>query len=96
MIRLNITAEGFTEERFITDILRPHLLQFDVYVEVRKVLTNRRLGKRGGIVGYQKFRNDVTQWFRECPDVYHSTFIDLYGLPDAEMKEFSRRGQRNT
>jgi hypothetical protein len=80
MIRLNITAEGFSEERFVTDILRPHLLNFNIYAEVRKVLTNRKLRKRGGIVGYQKFKNDVTQWFKECPDVYHTTFIDLYGL----------------
>lgn len=80
MIRLNITAEGFSEERFIADIIRPHLINFNVYTEVRKVLTNRKLRKRGGIVGYGKFKNDVTQWFRECPDVYHSTFIDLYGL----------------
>jgi hypothetical protein len=80
MIRLNITAEGFSEERFVTEMLRPHLLNFNVYVEVRKVLTNRKLRKRGGIVGYQKFKNDVTQWFRECPDVYHTTLIDLYGL----------------
>ena len=80
MIRLNITAEGFSEERFVTDMLRPHLLDFGVYAEVRKVLTNRKLRKRGGIVGYIKFRNDVSQWFRECPDVYHTTLIDLYGL----------------
>lgn len=80
MIRLNITAEGFSEERFVSDMLRPHLLNFNIYVEVRKVLTNRKLRKRGGIVGYQKFKNDVTQWFKECPDVYHTTLIDLYGL----------------
>lgn len=80
MIRLNITAEGFTEERFVTDILRNHLLSYNVYVEVRKVLTNRKLKKRGGIVSYDKFKNDVTQWFKECPDVYHTTLIDLYGL----------------
>ncbi len=80
MIRLNITAEGFSEERFVTDMLRPHLLNFGIYAEVRKVLTSRKLRKRGGIVSYQKFKNDITQWFRECPDVYHTTLIDLYGL----------------
>ena len=80
MIRLNITAEGFSEERFVSDILRPHLLNFNIYADVRKVLTNRKLRKRGGIVGYGKFKNDVTQWFKECPDVYHTTLIDLYGL----------------
>ncbi len=81
MIRLNITAEGFSEERFVTDMLRPHLWNnFGISAEVRKVLTNRKLKKRGGIVGYQKFKNDISQWFKECPDVYHTTLIDLYGL----------------
>lgn len=80
MIRLNITAEGFSEEKFVTDILRPHLLKFNVYAHVRKVLTSRKLKKRGGIVSYLKFKNDVTQWFKESPDVYHTSLIDLYGL----------------
>lgn len=80
MIRLNITAEGFSEEKFVSDLLRPHLLKFDIYTDVRKVLTNRRLRKRGGIVGYGKFKNDVCQWIKEQPKAYHSTFIDLYGL----------------
>jgi hypothetical protein len=80
MIQLNITAEGFSEERFVADIIRPHLLNFGIYTHVRKVLTNRKLRKRGGIVGYGKFKNDVTQWFKECPDAYHTTLIDLYGL----------------
>ncbi len=51
MIRLNITAEGFSEERFVSDILRPYLLDFNIYTDVRKVLTNKKLRKRGGIVG---------------------------------------------
>jgi hypothetical protein len=80
MIRLNITAEGFSEELFVSEILRPHLLSFNVYAEVRKVLTSRKLNKRGGIVSYGKFKNDITRWFKECPDVYHTTLIDLYGL----------------
>jgi hypothetical protein len=80
MTRVNITSEGFSEERFVTDILRPHLLQFNIYVETRKMLTNRKLKKRGGIVGYDKFKNDVKQWFHECPNDYHTTLIDLYGL----------------
>ncbi len=83
MIRLNITAEGYSEERFVTDMLRPHLLNFNIYAEVRKVLSSRKLRKRGGIVTYDKFKKDISQWFKECPDVYHTTLIDLYGInPD--------------
>lgn len=80
MIRLNITAEGFSEERFVSDVLRPHLLNFNVYADVRKILTNRKLKKRGGIVKYERFKKDVSQWIKESPDAYHTTFIDLYGL----------------
>lgn len=80
MIRLNITAEGFSEEKFVSEIIRPHLLQFGIYTDVRKVLTNRKLRKRGGIVGYGKFRNDVIQWIKEQPNAFHTTFVDLYGL----------------
>lgn len=79
-IRLNITVEGFSEEKFVTELLRPHLLNFNIYVEARKVLINKKLRGRGGIVGYGKFKNDIVQWFKECPNVYHTTVIDLYGL----------------
>ena len=80
MIRLNLTAEGFSEERFARDILAPHLVHFNVALDVRKILTNRKLRKRGGIVSFQRFHNDITQWIKEQPGAYHTTFIDLYGL----------------
>lgn len=80
MTRLNFTAEGFSEERFVKDILAPHLVHFNVVVDVRRILTNRKLRKRGGIVSFQRFKNDVTQWIKEQPNAYHTTFIDLYGL----------------
>lgn len=61
-------------------MIRPHLLQFNIDVSVRKVLTSRKLKKRGGIVSFGKFRNDVTQWIKEEPAAWHTTCIDLYGL----------------
>ena len=80
MIRLNVTVEGFSEERFVKDVLSPHLVTFGIAVYVRKVLTNRKLRKRGGIVSFGKFKNDVMQWVKEQPQAYHTTFIDFYGL----------------
>jgi hypothetical protein len=91
--RLNITAEGFSEERFVKDILYHHLLQFDIYTDVRKVLTSRKLKKRGGIVGYHKFKNDVTQWLKEDPKAYHTTLIDLYGLSNDFPGVIPTKGQ---
>ncbi len=80
MVRLNITAEGFSEERFVADVIRPHLLNLNIYADVRKALTSRKLRKRGGIVEYAKLKNDIFQWTTESPDAYHTTLIDLYGL----------------
>ena len=83
MIRVNITAEGFSEELFVKKILAPHLWnKFNIHTEVRKILTSRRLGKRGGMVSYGKFKNDVEQWIKESPQIHHTTLIDLYGLKD--------------
>ena len=87
MIILNITVEGFSEELFVKDILTPHLWQFNILVQVRKVLTNRKLRARGGVVSYLKFKNDIQTWFKESPKAYHTSLIDLYGL-DTEFPGF--------
>ena len=80
MIRLNITAEGASEAIFIEEMLRPHLLDFGKYVEVRKILTNRKQKVRGGMPSFTKIQQDITQWIREQPTAWHTTMIDLYGL----------------
>lgn len=80
MVRLNITAEGSSEEIFIEEMLRPHLLDFDIFVEVRKILTNKKQKVRGGMPSFKKLQQDITQWIREQPAAWHTTMIDLYGL----------------
>lgn len=92
MKRLNITVEGFSEEKFITDILRQHLLNFGIYAEARKALTNRKQRKRGGIVSYEKFKADVVRWCKESPQAWNTTFIDLYGLDTDFPGYFSTKG----
>lgn len=51
MIRLNIIAEGKTEEVFAKRILTEHLAYAGVYVSVRRVQTGRKSGRiyRGGM-----------------------------------------------
>ena len=45
-IRLHITAEGQTEERFVKEVLAPYLGEWDVWADARCGLTgkNNRLG----------------------------------------------------
>lgn len=47
-LQLYITVEGQTERQFADAVLRPHLANFEIDVRSRVVITNRKLGKRGG------------------------------------------------
>lgn len=89
-IRLHITAERQTEERFVKKILTPHLADRGIYTDVRCVLTSRdkRTGReyRGGFrrrSAYEKDRFDITTWLKEDnnPECRFTTMFDLYALP---------------
>ncbi|MBI5102133.1 MAG: DUF4276 family protein, partial [Nitrospirae bacterium] len=64
--------------------LRPHLAKFSIDVKSRVVLTNRKLGKRGGILDFDKIRGDLNRLMREDgnADARFTTMIDLYALPE--------------
>lgn len=87
MKRLHITVEGQTEEAFINKTLKQHLSQYEVYADVRCVLTSRKHNRkfRGGMTTYQKAKNDITRWlFEESGnnDVAFTTMFDYYALPE--------------
>ncbi|MCB1638534.1 MAG: DUF4276 family protein [Thiothrix sp.] len=88
MIRLHITAEGQTEQRFVNEVLRPHLAAFGVYTDVRCVITSKdnRASKefRGGMTTYARARNDILNWMKEdsAAECRFTTMFDLYALPD--------------
>lgn len=83
MIRLNITVEGQTEETFINQVVVPHLASYNVFVSVRRVETKRG-GQRGGMITYQKTKNDLLRWLKEDQhkEVRYTTMIDFYALPN--------------
>lgn len=85
-IRLNITAEGQTEERFIKDTLASYLGHFNISTDVRRVLTgkDKRKSYRGGVVSYIKAKKDIQSWLKEDnhSESRFSTMFDLYALPD--------------
>jgi len=93
MIRLHVIAEGQTEEEFINSVLGPHLCTFEIYANARCVETSRKrriysgrdLTKinRGGLLQYEKAKNDLLRWMREdqkC-DSFFTTMLDLYAIP---------------
>jgi hypothetical protein len=82
-IRLYLTVEGETELKFAKETLAPHLAQFEVEVRPRMVLTNRKLGKRGGALYFQRFKRDTTHLMKDDAkrEARFSTMMDLYALP---------------
>lgn len=82
-LRLYITTEGQSERKFADDVLRPHLAAFSIDVKTRVVLTNRKLGKRGGILDFDKIHGDLQRLMREDshPEARFTTMVDLYALP---------------
>lgn len=85
-IRLNITAEGQTEERFVKQTLAPYFGNFNISTDVRNVLTSKDKHKffRGGLVNYQKAKKDIQTWLKadKGRNVYFTTMFDFYALPN--------------
>ena len=83
-IRLNITTEGATEQRFVKDVLFMHLLPFHIYCDHRSVLTSKEYRKRGGITNYDKAKKDILRWIssEDSSDRRFTTMFDYYALPN--------------
>ena len=84
MKRVLILVEGQTEERFVKDVLCPHLWHLGI-VTIPKVATTKRVKRgpdfKGGITDYQKVANDLRRLLNDTGAVSVTTFIDYYGLP---------------
>lgn len=97
-IRINVTAEGQTEEQFAKKILSDFLVHKNLTVDARRVRTSRDKKKtyRGGLLDYQKAKKDIIEWMKEDnkQGVHFTTMFDLYALP-SDFPEFAE-GQKIT
>ncbi len=88
MIRLHITSEGQTEQRFVERVLKTHLEKRLVFTDARCVLTRKdnRTSReyRGGLLNYEKAKYDIRAWLKEDRDTMcrFTTMFDLYALPN--------------
>lgn len=91
MIRLHVTVEGQTEQRFVKDVLCSHLAEHSVLADARPVLTSKdkraRTEYRGGFRrtgAYETARKDICAWMKadRNADARFTTMFDLYALPE--------------
>lgn len=84
MKRVLILVEGQTEERFVKDVLQPHLLAFDIAPQAKLVTTKRvKAGKhfKGGVTGFKKIEDDLRRLLGDTGATLVTTMLDFYGFP---------------
>lgn len=86
-MRLIFVVEGPTEEAFVNETFRPHLLERGVYASATIVGTPKRRGSAPLIKGggdWSRWERDLRRVLGEQrgSDVRVTTMFDLYGLPE--------------
>jgi hypothetical protein len=82
MVRLLIHVEGQTEEDFVNEVLREHLVHRGYESVGARIVGNNRLRRRrGGIRGWPSVRKDIVNHLRQDPGCIATTMVDFYGLP---------------
>src|SRR5437016_4792220 len=80
MPRLLIHVEGQTEETTVKEVLRGHLLQ-QGFEDVAVRLFGDPGKSKGGIVSWGIAKRDILRTLKESSDLYVTTMVDYYGLP---------------
>ena len=95
MARVLILVEGQTEERFVTDVLAPHLESRQVWATPIILATKLPAGGgsfRGGVKSWNQIQRDVTKLLHGAGDAHVSTMLDYYALPGDVPGMGSRTG----
>jgi Domain of unknown function (DUF4276) len=84
MTRLLVHVEGETEEAFVNEMLRPHLVARGYHNVGARLLGNARQRlNRGGIRSWDVVRSDISRHLKGDSGAIATTMVDYYGLPDA-------------
>lgn len=83
MSRLFIQVEGPTEEDFVNEVLRRHLIDNHSYhaVDARIVGNSRLREKRGGIRGWSVVKKEIVERLQYDRGVFITMLVDYYALP---------------
>ena len=84
MKRLVFLVEGDTELLFINKHVIPHLYQkgFCNPMHAQKIVTNRKMNKKGGVINYEYLKNDMKRVLAQG-NIIITTFLDFFRLPNS-------------
>ncbi len=78
-----VHVEGQTEERFVNQLLAPHLYRVGYTSVSARLLGNaRQRSRRGGIRSWDLVRNDILNHLAADQATLATTMVDYYGLPE--------------
>jgi hypothetical protein len=82
-MRVYILCEGQTEDRFVKEILAPHLFRQNIYATPIICETKRTASKKykGGVSKYSKIRTELEILCKGDPTAFVTTMLDYYKLP---------------
>ncbi len=84
MARLLVHVEGQTEEVFVNEVLRNHLVARGYHSVEARIVGNARLrDRRGGIRAWLAVKRDIVNHLRADQACIATTMVDYYGLPEA-------------
>jgi hypothetical protein len=82
MARLLVHVEGQTEEVFVNELLREHLIGVGFESVSARIVGNARLRqRRGGIRPWPSVRKDIINHLKEDAGCLATTMVDFCGLP---------------
>jgi len=82
MARLLVHVEGQTEESFVNEILRNHLVAKGYYSVDARIVGNARMReRRGGIRVWPSVKKDIVNHLLEDRECIATTMVDYYGMP---------------
>ena len=84
MARLLIHVEGQTEESFVNEVLRDHLVARGFHAVDARIVGNARIRqRRGGIRAWHSVKKDIVSHLRDDQTCIATTMVDYYGMPEA-------------
>ncbi len=94
MPRLLVHVEGQTEETFVNEVLRAHLLAAGYESVAARIIGNARLRqRRGGIRHWPAVRKDVLSHLLQDAGCVATTMVDYYGLPQEGLGAWPGRAR---
>ncbi len=84
MKRFVFLVEGDTELLLINKHVIPFLYQkgFSNSMQAQKIVTNRKMNKKGGVINYEYLKNDMHRVLAQG-NVIVTTFLDFFRLPSS-------------